>query len=38
MPHHGYPSAKGNLHVKFNIKLPTKLSDEEKLLVQELFD
>ena len=38
MPQHGYPSQKGNLYVKFNIKLPNKLSEEEKLLVSEMFD
>lgn len=38
MPQHGYSSQKGNLYVKFNIKLPSKLNEEEKALIREIFE
>ncbi len=38
MPQHKYPSNKGDLLVKFHVRLPDKLSEAEKLLVKEMFD
>jgi DnaJ-related protein SCJ1 len=37
MPIHKFPSQKGNLFVKLEVRLPEKLSDEEKELVKQLF-
>merc|ERR1740117_2023936 len=30
MPHHNYPSDKGNLHVTFKVKFPSKFTEEQK--------
>jgi DnaJ-related protein SCJ1 len=38
MPVHKYPSQKGNLFVKLEVRLPERLSDEEKDLVRQLFN
>lgn len=38
MPQHKFPSNKGDLYVQFNVRLPDRLSEAEKLLVKELFD
>ena len=37
MPVHNFPYQKGDLHVKYIIKLPTKLSDKDKDLLRKLF-
>jgi len=37
MPQHNFPSSKGNLHIKFNVRLPEKLNNAEKELVKQLF-
>ena len=37
MPTHRYPSSKGDLHLTFKVRLPEKLTEEEKLLINELF-
>jgi DnaJ-related protein SCJ1 len=38
MPQHKYPSHKGDLYVKFLVRLPDRLSEAEKQLVREMFD
>ena len=38
MPQYKYPSSKGDLHINLKVRLPQKLSEEEKKLVNELFD
>ncbi len=38
MPQHKFPSNKGSLFVNFNVRLPDKLSEAEKLLVKEIFE
>ena len=30
MPHHNYPSRKGTLHVKFNVKFPKSFTEEQQ--------
>ena len=37
MPHHNFPSTKGNLYVKFHIDFPRRLSDEQKRRLAESF-
>jgi len=37
MPQHKFPSNKGDLYVKFHVRLPDRLSEAEKLLVKEMF-
>lgn len=37
MPQHKYASQKGDLYVKFNVRLPDKLSEAEKEIVKQLF-
>lgn len=37
MPMHNFPSQKGDLHVKFIIKLPTKLNEKDKEILKKLF-
>ena len=37
MPHHGFPSQKGVLHVKFKVIFPGELSDEQKKFVEDNF-
>ena len=37
MPTHNFPSQKGDLHVKFIVKLPTKLNDKDKELLKKIF-
>ena len=36
-PVHKFPSQKGDLHIKFNIKLPKSLNKKEKELINEIF-
>lgn len=38
MPVHNYPSHKGDLILKFMVRLPDRLSDVEKELVRQLFE
>lgn len=38
MPQHKFSSHKGHLYVKFNVRLPEKLSEAEKELVRQLFE
>jgi DnaJ-class molecular chaperone len=38
MPQHKFPSHKGDLYIKFLVRLPEKLSESEKELVKQLFD
>jgi DnaJ-related protein SCJ1 len=38
MPHHKFSSQKGDLYVKFNIKLPEKLSEAEREMVKLIFE
>lgn len=38
MPFHNYPSQKGQLYLKFNVRLPTYLTEEEKDLITKLFE
>lgn len=38
MPQHKFPSNKGDLFVKFQVRLPDRLSEAEKLLVKEMFE
>lgn len=38
MPQHKFPSNKGDLFVKFHVRLPDRLSEAEKLLVKEMFE
>jgi len=38
MPTHNYPSQKGSLLIKFNVRLPEKLSEAEKEIVKQLFE
>jgi DnaJ-class molecular chaperone len=38
MPHLNNASYKGNLYIKQEIRLPTRLTEEEKLLIDELFE
>jgi len=37
MPHHNFPSERGNLHVKFIVAFPTKLTDKQKKEVERLL-
>lgn len=37
MPQHNFPSQKGDLFITFNVKLPQKLSQEEKDMIREIF-
>lgn len=37
MPVHKFPSQKGDLFLKFNVKLPKKLNKKEKELIREIF-
>lgn len=37
MPQHNFPSQKGDLHIKFKVRLPDKLTPVEKELVKQLF-
>eukprot|EP00828_Plagiopyla_frontata_P020265 TRINITY_DN2588_c0_g1_i8.p2 TRINITY_DN2588_c0_g1~~TRINITY_DN2588_c0_g1_i8.p2 ORF type:complete len:185 (-),score=37.79 TRINITY_DN2588_c0_g1_i8:75-629(-) len=37
MPVHKYPSQKGDLHTKFIVNLPTRLSSEDKDLLKQIF-
>ena len=38
MPQHKFPSSKGDLYIKFNVRLPDRLNEVEKSLVREMFD
>jgi DnaJ-class molecular chaperone len=38
MPQHNYPSQKGDLFIKLNVRLPERLSEAEKELVRQLFE
>jgi DnaJ-related protein SCJ1 len=38
MPQHNFPSQKGDLYVKFNVRLPDKLNESEKEIVKQLFE
>lgn len=38
MPHHQYASQKGDLYVKYDVKLPERLSELEKELIKQLFE
>lgn len=38
MPHHKFSSQKGDLFIKFNIRLPDRLSEAEKEIVRQLFE
>ena len=38
MPHHKFSSQKGDLFLKMNVKLPIRLTEEEKELVKQLFN
>lgn len=38
MPQHRFPSHKGDLYIKFLVRLPEKLSEDEKEIVRQLFD
>lgn len=37
MPVHQLPSVKGDLYVRFIVVLPTKLYDEEKKIIKNIF-
>lgn len=37
MPVHNFPSQKGDLYIKFKVKLPKELKEEEKELIKEIF-
>jgi DnaJ-class molecular chaperone len=37
MPHHGFPSQKGTMHVKIIVQFPPKLNDIQKQFVEEHF-
>jgi DnaJ-class molecular chaperone len=37
MPTHNFASQKGDLHIKFKVRLPEKLTPQEKELVKQLF-
>lgn len=37
MPQHNFPSNKGKLHVKFQVDLPKKLTDDQKEKIKNLF-
>jgi len=37
MPVHNDPGTYGDMHVKFNVKLPKKLSDKDKELIKKIF-
>lgn len=37
MPHHNFPGERGDLHVKYHVDFPKKLSSEQQRLVEELF-
>ena len=37
MPVHKFPSQKGDLYIKFNVKLPKTLNKKEKELIKEIF-
>ena len=38
MPQHRFPSNKGDLYVKFFVKLPERLTEVEKEMIKQLFD
>ena len=38
MPQHNFPSNKGDLYLKFFVRLPEKLSEAEKEIVRQLFE
>jgi len=38
MPVHNFPSQKGDLHIKFKVRLPEKLNNAEKDLVRQMFE
>jgi DnaJ-related protein SCJ1 len=38
MPHHQYSSQKGDLYIKYNVRLPERLSEIEKELIKQLFE
>ena len=38
MPHHQFSSQKGDLFIKYNVRLPDKLSELEKIIVKQLFE
>ena len=38
MPHHKFASQKGDLYVKFVVRLPDRLSAQEKELVKQIFE
>jgi hypothetical protein len=35
MPHHGFPSQKGVMHVKVKVQFPGELSEEQKKWVRD---
>ena len=37
MPKHEFPSEKGNLYVKFAVRMPTILTEDQKVLIKELL-
>ena len=37
MPKHNYPSERGPMEVKFSIRMPTSLSAEQRIAIQELL-
>eukprot|EP00455_Lapot_gusevi_P041277 TRINITY_DN476_c0_g1_i3.p1 TRINITY_DN476_c0_g1~~TRINITY_DN476_c0_g1_i3.p1 ORF type:complete len:137 (-),score=74.42 TRINITY_DN476_c0_g1_i3:49-429(-) len=38
MPHHNFPSQKGNLEITFSIRMPTSLTAEQKQAVRKLLE
>jgi len=38
MPHFKYPSSKGDLHITLKVRFPQKFNEDEKKLINELFD
>ena len=38
MPHHGFPSQKGNMHVKVRVTFPSRLSDSQKSSIKQVFE
>jgi len=38
MPIHHVPSSFGDLHVKFNVRLPKKLTARDKEILKKIFD
>lgn len=38
MPHHNYSAHKGDLYIKYQIRLPDRLDEVEKEMIKQLFD